>query len=360
MKFKRNEKCWCNSGKKYKYCHLNRESEEAFPAKRIFAQIHLNTKHKECLHPLASKDECSNKIINAHSIQKNGPLKFISDKSNHVYSIDIENKNIIKTGWQKASTFTGFCSKHDKEMFSPIEDFVFDNSELHCFLTGYRAYTLEYFTLVSILKSLPVAKEILDRGTIESKQFVIQQAINLSNKGFIHGMNDLKQVIDFYQNAYKENNYEKFSSLIIHFMGNLSIAISGAFSPAYSITGKKIQDITPNTETIEKISISTLVTNSGFALVFSYPSKFTSCNEFIDSIYQTEKGNLPSKIVEFMFSYIENTYFSKEWFDQLDDNLKNNIIRMATTLHCNMPISFTNSEYTDWEITEIIPNYKLG
>ncbi|WP_422388360.1 SEC-C metal-binding domain-containing protein [Aeromonas veronii] len=27
MKMKRNDKCWCNSGKKYKHCHYGRKDE---------------------------------------------------------------------------------------------------------------------------------------------------------------------------------------------------------------------------------------------------------------------------------------------------------------------------------------------
>jgi hypothetical protein len=139
----RNEPCWCGSGKKYKKCHLGRENEPPHSFARLFAEMKLKTRHKQCLHPEASYQECSTRIIDAHTIQKSGPLKRIVDDTSHVLTFSRDSNGHFKTekiGWQKASTFKGFCSKHDKQMFSCIEDEPFIGTLEQCFIgLGHRS-----------------------------------------------------------------------------------------------------------------------------------------------------------------------------------------------------------------------------
>ena len=74
-KINRNEKCPCGSGIKYKKCCLNkRDNLENLYSENLSPQNNLN-KHikegliKQCIYP--KQDECSEKIIKAHSIQNN-------------------------------------------------------------------------------------------------------------------------------------------------------------------------------------------------------------------------------------------------------------------------------------------------
>ena len=110
----------------------------------------VKSKHSfHCLYP-----GCCEKPIKSHSIQKS-LLKGITDETNHVlnFSIDAKfnvNGNISvkqnRPGIKDASTFEGFCNKHDTEIFLPIEkvDIDFSNNE-HCFLLLYRSVVREYY-----------------------------------------------------------------------------------------------------------------------------------------------------------------------------------------------------------------------
>ena len=131
MKFKRNDPCWCGSGKKYKKCHLYRSESEPVKGWEVAKKIRSSFNKSECLIPSSyKKDKCKGKIIRAHTVTKSLSLKKIA-RDGHVYSFLTDEKGYgdpTKTlfvldllGINQASTFNGFCAEHDRKIFSDIE-----------------------------------------------------------------------------------------------------------------------------------------------------------------------------------------------------------------------------------------------
>lgn len=359
-KISRNEPCWCGSGQKYKKCHLNRSIEEAYSINRLIAELKSKTFHKECMHPDASNGSCSSKIIDAHTIQKKGPLKSIADESNHVYCFrtDQNGKDVVlKLGWQKASTFKGFCAKHDKAMFSPIEDELYRGSKSQNFIAGYRAVALEYFKKISSLKGLPFMSQYVDRGMPVETQVEFQRNLNSMKQGFFKGIDDFKETLSTYEKSHKSQAYDDFESLTVYFTGDLDIAVSGCFSPDFTTSGKRIQTLASGVKFVENIAVNTLNTKDGYALVFSWPKSFTKCAEFVESLMSINHSDLPSKLVELIFSYIENVYFSMSWLNGLENNKKILIESMARrSIQYGEPVEFSNYKYTNWKVDRVVRN----
>ena len=103
---------------------------------------------KKCFYP--DKVNCSEKIVKAHSIQESRILKRIA-KNGEVMMV---GPNATKPEFQlamkpvgkaRATTFTGFCGRHDKIVFQPIEDHDYDpaNQEQNL-LFAYRALSKEW------------------------------------------------------------------------------------------------------------------------------------------------------------------------------------------------------------------------
>ena len=359
-KIGRNDPCWCGSGNKHKKCHLIRSYEVSHSISRIFAEFKTKTDHKECMHPEASKETCSKKIINAHTIQKNGPLKYIVDDTNHVYSFGVDQngtEEISKLGWQKASTFKGFCGKHDKELFSVIEDTPYTNGQEQNFIAGYRAYALEYFKKISVIKAVPFMRENLDRGMTYEDQVEFQQTLHAMKLGFFKGIDDFKETLDIFDDSYKLQTFNEFESAAIYFTGELNLVVSGCFTPEFTLEGEKVQSLDRDSRFVENIAINTLSTEHGFAIVFSWPSQFTKCTRFIDSLLNIEHQLLPSRLVELIFSYIENSYFTMDWLNGLEDEKRVTIESMARNPNqYGDAVEFTNNEYTNWQISGVQRN----
>lgn len=128
-KFGRNEQCWCGSGKKYKFCHLKRDQEKPVSHQEIVQEFRKAFSKKYCLHPQANSSTCRGKIVQAHSIQRNGGLSLIA-RNGHVYRFFGDYSTFVRTsgkieaeliGLNTASTFTGFCDHHDDVTFAPLE-----------------------------------------------------------------------------------------------------------------------------------------------------------------------------------------------------------------------------------------------
>jgi SEC-C motif len=83
-KMGRNDPCWCLSGRKWKDCHREREFQKPINVFQVSQMMYEEFAKGYCLHPEASPETCS-KIINAHTIQRNGGLSAIAEL-NHVLS----------------------------------------------------------------------------------------------------------------------------------------------------------------------------------------------------------------------------------------------------------------------------------
>jgi 3-methyladenine DNA glycosylase AlkC len=80
MRIGRNDPCPCGSGKKYKKCCLGKADDVYYsnPLNLLetYKKVRKESRIKRCLHP--KSDECSEKIIGAHSIQNNKIIKRLS------------------------------------------------------------------------------------------------------------------------------------------------------------------------------------------------------------------------------------------------------------------------------------------
>lgn len=125
-----------------------------------------------CLAPGLS---CSENPIKAHSIQNSkvfdqlnfdGHLIGLKIKISKTHKPDI---SFDKIGRNKASTFEGFCSRHDKELFEEIDDHQFDkNNVKQLFLLAYRSVCKELHASMS--KAIKIQRAYLskvDKGLID-------------------------------------------------------------------------------------------------------------------------------------------------------------------------------------------------
>jgi hypothetical protein len=102
-----------------------------------------NVKFKKCLEPSM---QCDGQISRAHTVQNSKVLDLLV-RDGHVISLNHwfeQDKGPVigykLVGRKKATTFTGLCREHDREIFRPIDtnDINIENQQ-HLFLLAYRA-----------------------------------------------------------------------------------------------------------------------------------------------------------------------------------------------------------------------------
>lgn len=113
------------------------------------AQKKVNNLRAQCFYP-----GCTLYAIDSHSQQKLGQLKTIAENGevfgmqrNHYQTLKKlpDSRFLVRTGIAVASTFKGYCAKHDQAIFSPIElrPLVPDDKE-QAFILFVRAFSYEF------------------------------------------------------------------------------------------------------------------------------------------------------------------------------------------------------------------------
>lgn len=117
---------------------------------KAFREAIYNQPNKGFYRCFWPKEWCKQKSIRAHSIQNNRVLALLSE-SGHIVMLkcqqDLDNEPKVDfkmVGRNQATTFTGLCGKHDKELFKLIDDEELDfaNKE-QLFLLAYRSVLRE-------------------------------------------------------------------------------------------------------------------------------------------------------------------------------------------------------------------------
>lgn len=200
-------------------------------------------------------------------------------------------------------------------------------------------------------------KENVDRGMSHEEQPELQRTLETMNQGFVKGVEDFKETLNLYVNHHQRKSYDEFKSASFHLTSDLSVVVGGTFAPDLSINEERIQSLEPGVDFVENLSVNTLNTDQGYAIVFSWHKKYEKCTKFIEFPIEVDKQLLPSRLIEIIFSYIENSYFSKAWIDNLDSDKRAIIEAMARNpIQYGEPIKFTGYTYTNWKIDRVVLN----
>ena len=243
MKIGRNAPCPCGSGKKYKKCCLNKTKEQriAEAAIKSMQNIKNESRIKRCLHP--NQNECSGKIIKAHAIQNNRILNKIAENGMLV-TLDGTSHYMFQTsdtkGRSVATTFTGFCSYHDKTLFQDIEDKEFVGSEKQIFLLTYRTMAWHYHKKQEQTNAICIQYEKMFKqgyDLAKSDEFIEYLT------GLKLGLADNQKEKRIFDNALLNEQYGNISSWIWELPYEISIAVSMMTELEHDIYGKKINDL---------------------------------------------------------------------------------------------------------------------
>lgn len=333
MKIGRNQKCWCGSEKKFKHCHYGRENEAPVSKGEAISHSKQNASRKCCYVPTDLKHECSTKIINAHTVSKSGSLKEIADESNHVLGLKINFANIVKNkgklipekiGINQASTFKGFCSTHDKSLFSCIEDRDFFGDDEQCLALMYRSVAKEIYAKEGGLNTSDFAKTS-DKGKNLLDQMLIQNLAANHQTGTKAALAELAQLKSQLDDQLLGKSVGNLSHLIIDSTSPMPVAVSSIVSPITDFDGNLIQDLEDLTTVAEHVVFNSFSSAGKGYVVFSWLKSSTKILSFINSLLSLESNKIFSALIRFFFGVAENTFTSPVWWNGLSDEQKDKI-----------------------------------
>ncbi|MCD9527014.1 hypothetical protein GLP22_04840 [Photobacterium carnosum] len=287
-------------------------------------------KKGKCLH--FDSGEACDQIINAHSIQRNQSLNQIA-RYGHVYQIskkfhgpDLSIKYELE-GINKASTFLGFCKKHDNEIFEPIDNRPLTPTNEEVFLYAYRSICREILVKsnaldLSISKACSFSQDCAEKKLIEN---IIE--------GTSVGLANLLEIKGQYDNSIKLGNFTDVKYVIFHCKEKPNLAFSGLFYPDYDFYGGHLQNLADLNEKLSLLTFCSAPMLNGWGFVIAwYQENSGICDVFINSLGQiiNDQHSVEDALFRLVISCCENHAFSPLWWEQLDISSKELIFNRIT------------------------------
>ncbi len=337
-KLGRNDLCWCGSGLKYKKCHSDREKQEPLKPWEVDNTIRKASSIGECLVPKPMKAICSKTIVKAHTVPRASLQKIACD--GHVYSFipNVQNMGRYEgklqpqlVGINRSSTFTGFCSAHDNNIFSKTESKPFKASQEQCFLLAYLALARELY-MKSLQVSLSNDRRQADRGRPLEQQFAIQSKNSWFDTGSAAGLNDSKYHKEMYDNILLSCNFSSVRGYVIELDSPPPIMCSGGTFPEQDFEGNQLQDLYDLTVTPHLLTVTSFHGGQYGVILFSWLlDSDTTCRKFIDSLKELPPDRMTDGIIRFLFQFCENIHISPDWWENLGDKKRDTLINRAAT-----------------------------
>lgn len=280
---------------------------------------------KSCFH---EDNQCSDRIIKAHSIQNNKILNKLSENGHvFMYTATIGNDfdlitKMEKEGRSKATTFSGFCGYHDKEIFKAIEDedYVVENKEQE-FLFAYRALAKEYFTkktTTEMYRRMYNLAGSSDYEKINDFFGVIakparEDLINISGMLFttLFGCEDAVKRLELYRtrmNGYLDNGtFEEIFTDVIEFSNEHLLAVSSITFLERDLEDNVINDLADFQISLAPLFITVFPQDGKTYILLSYFKRNASRYKFIKRQILNKAEEEQKKIISsIVMNYCEN------------------------------------------------------
>ena len=337
-------------------------NERELPPQALLWHFRKFFKTKQCLHPLASSDTCG-KIVSAHTIQRKGALEGVVDESGHCLTF-FPNDGTGSTephrrGWQEASTFSGFCDRHDGVTFAPLESATFAGSPEQCFFIAYRAQCHELYQKQAADRSYEPFRQLLDRGKPPDVQRVIQEANSVHFAGVRNGLRENRERKSRMDEDLLNRNFTGWKRLFIRFKGPMTVVSTGAPTLNRSLSGRELQVLHDLTRRIEPMYLG-LVREEGDCgvVVFTWRVEDNAPDEFISELRSVSTNLIPGVVVQLLLAHVENSYFSATWWNSLTVDQKCHVRQLAQMGNpFYTPWTYIDNLPVPWRVTDIMESW---
>ena len=283
-------------------------------------------KAKSCIwgENLNGEDTCEGKIIKAHSIQRGKILKNIS-YNGMIKSLEVVVENGIpnvvfnEVGIKKFSTFTGFCQKHDKKIFEPIEDHFFENTIMQKYIYAYRAVSKEY-------NAKKVSIHLTDEEISDNDDKKIKFILKRKMLTDVMSLLELEGSCKYMQNRLYSNKLTGLKHHYYCFDREYPIACSSTFIPYHSFSGKPlftkeekdsiIFKAGENPNEIYSLFVNVFPENGKTHILISYFNKHKKRYKFLSKLERLSLEKQKIQISNMLINYIENLAFSPLYIEE--------------------------------------------
>ena len=263
----------------------------------------------KCLEPLM---QCDQPAIRAHSIQNRSTIELL-EESNHVmawqprFSKAGPEIGLRPIGRNDASTFAGFCNKHDTDLFQPLDTKPLDITDREqLFLVAYRGITCELHAIML--------------GVVQIQNLYIQRVergADSANEKSSAGQRAVEQMLLSWATWRYRHKYYDEPLLSASFTGiEHDVIVMDNQPPCLAVSSFCTLKDMPLTDDLVGVAIGVLpVSNTRTVAVFSYASQDRGIvHATLDRILNAKGHYQKYELSKFIMSRISNVLISPRHF----------------------------------------------
>jgi hypothetical protein len=332
-------------------------------------QIKREQDRGRCLH-YDRGGRCNN-IIDAHSIQRRGQLQEI-EENGHVYQFSTELSILRKTdgmsaprkvGWNRATTFAGFCKRHDNELFKPIDEKPLLPNAEQVSLYAYRCLCREFFVKENAVKVFSAVKDHVGVDPHERK--MLRSALIGNGLGF----EQLLPHKERFDEALRARAFGDFDFVTFTSTSPWSLQLSGVLYPDHDFIGERIQNLGGDNTPWSLITFFTAPFSTGWTFTLCWHvSSRGACEHFARSLASLAHsgGSLEDALLRFSISCCENHAIRVSWWDGLAPEHQRAIVERVALMaapHISVPAWYLArglDGIADWRFENVYTSLPTG
>lgn len=279
------------------------------------------------MHPLAPEG-CSNNIASAHSIQRRGQGLASIARDGKVYGCKLHPMFFLKRnlravpdliGIADASTFPGFCTRHDSDLFRPLET---SNGPL----TAERLLLLNFRVVVKRLNSVESMLNRgnpwrnMDRGCSRQEQRVQHVAAEIIRRDSEEALHNLLALTKQYDAAVMAMDADLVNGLVVDLVGEKPVVASDLITTRVDFVGRPLA--------ASPVCLHAVTIENGVTVAISWHGEDREAEALARSFAEVSEG--AAALLTYAIDYTDNRFFAPEWWEKLPSTTRDNIVDRVT------------------------------
>lgn len=232
-----------------------------------------------------------------------------------------------RIGLAKASTFPGFCNRHDSQTFAPIELADIEPTTEQAFLLAYRAICMELFKKLGQMDLATGIMVDADRGLSLRDQMMFQEWRSNYLTGIKLGVRDLSGEKELYDRILQTRTWDQSICYIaVATSCSPTIASTGAIIPECDFLGNELAPLGRPEKNCDLLAFSIIARENGGLAIWACRSDSKYGMAFLRTASSMSDDELVQGAARFAFEFVENTYISPEWWYGLPKDSQETII----------------------------------
>ena len=140
--------------------------------------------------------------------------------------------------------------------------------------------------------------------------------------GVLKSIEEIQELKSFYEALVFGPSLKNMGYYVVFFDRPPEIMCTGALQATHDFAGKQITELGDLAVPAHWLTFSLIATDDGGAAVFSWPIAHSKSADVLKTLDGLSSGERTHAVVRFAFEFFENTYFSPDWWEDLEEETR--------------------------------------